>query len=216
MNKAIIIASIALSIVLGYQSAFAALTPADYTEPEISIEVPEDAIEEDVPQEEIPQDAEAVGYAYINSEMDIFITLPDDGWYFENSDYMTIFYNTNSAVGYDSIAFSSFINPTEETDRNTLVLSYNQDALTNFSIIMENIENYQTENFEFGEYSAYRFITMGYLSSVGDDTAGEYFYWWVDDRQYTCSLFCRADEFDYYSSLLHEALDSFQPASELG
>jgi len=221
MNKAIIIASIALSIVLGYQSAFAALTPADYTEPEISIEIPEETIEKN--QNEIPEEIldELVpefledGYMYISSNADYLVIFPGKEWYTEFYEPITFFFNYNTLDSYSSLALSSSIVPVSEDDQKTYTDEYMSDVAKNAGNIAYNIELSEMENYNFIDYTAYRYSITATLSQDEKTAVGEYLFWWIDNRGYVCSLFASQDDYVLLSSAMYDMLDTFQQPSTL-
>ena len=212
MKKALIITVFSLSLALSF-------TAFNMESPTQSLKVVDEGIEQIQEPVEEPTDesneSEEAGLVYINTEMDIFLFIVESGWYYENYNNMVVFYNTYSSNPYNSIAISSYDYPVSEENRISQTELYIGQAVNNLEQIAENIEVTRTEDFIFGENSAYRYYYTGHLISEDITIEGEYMYWWIGDREYTCSLFCTTDQYKDFSNIMHDMLNNFQQPSTM-
>ncbi|MBN2879847.1 MAG: hypothetical protein JXN65_09485 [Clostridia bacterium] len=163
----------------------------------------------------LPENAEEVGFAYINADMDFFSYLPGNGWYTEEYNDMIIFYNDYSLDPSSSIAVSSYVYPVDENQRASQSQYYIEMAQSNLEYIIEDITVVKMDNYIFGNNSAYWYYYTGKLVSNGSEVAGEYMYWWVDDMEYTCSMYCSNEEYDFFSYAMHSMIDNFGQPSKM-
>ena len=185
MKKTIIIALVALSLTFSFQMVGAGYDTFyedyDMAEPEPS---------------EVPENAEEAGLVYIHIDMDFFSYIPGKGWYPEEYSSMLIFFNENSIDPSSSIAVSSIIYPVDENQRDAQTQIYLQQVQKNLEYVIKDITMVKMENYDFNGNSAYWYYYTGKLISDDTEVAGEYMYWWIDDREYTCSMYCCAEEYD--------------------
>jgi len=171
--------------------------------------------ERTVPDEALPEGAEEVGFVYTNPEIDFFSYLPGNGWYPEKYDSMIIFYNDYSLDPSSSIAVSSYVYPVDENQRAAQSQYYFEMAQSNLEYIIEDITVVQMDNYIFSGNSAYWYYYTGKLISDGSEVAGEYMYWWIDDLEYTCSMYCANEEYNFFSSAMHDMIDNFKQPSKM-
>jgi len=189
---------------------------AELTEPAVEYEITEpETTEEAIPDETIPEGTEEVGFLFLSPEIDIFIMLKGDGWYYEDYDGIIVFFNYYSSYENTSIAFSSIPDPVDVIYRDDAAKYYIDIDREGFGGMLTDMYIGNLEHFTFGEYTAYKFYISGVFTYDNRNIAGEYVYWWTEDRQYTCSLFCAAEDYEYYSELLHESMESFIPVSQM-
>ncbi len=209
MRKPIVIAAIALSLILSFQMADSVFFYDDYDFADESVQSSQDE------NDSVPEDAADAGIIYINTEMDFFSFLVGPGWYYYSYEDMIIFYNYNSLDASSSIAVSSITYSVPEEQRDAQAKTYIQQAEANLEYIINDLQIEQNGNYIFAENTAYWFSYTGSLISGGDAVRGEYMYWWIGDREYTCSMYCSADEYDLFSDALFTLIDNFQQPSKM-
>ncbi len=147
--------------------------------------------------------------------MDFFSFLAGPGWHYDSYEDMIIFYNYNSLDASSSIAVSSIIYSVPEAQRDAQTKTYMQQAENNLENIISDLQIEQNGNYTFGENNAYWYSYTGSLISGGDPVKGEYMYWWIDDREYTCSMYCSTHEYDFFSDAMFTLIDNFQQPSKM-
>jgi len=207
MKKGIIIAIAALTWVLSlnntYYDMFSGST-ASYEEP---------AGESD--SSASSEAAQQAGIVYINEDMDFYIVVNATGWTYQSDGYIVSFFDSSSEVNYGTFSFLSLINTLTDSEKEAKTGEFFEDAKDNLVSIFGGLTCEQIDKYYFGEYCAYRHHFEGGYGE-GDMITVENLYWWVGDRQYTCSLFCNSDVYDEFAEVLYSALETFSPVSQLG
>jgi len=212
MKRVLIIGLITLSLTFGYTAFNMQIPNQTFEVANESIDQNDDSSQGSTNES---SESEEVGLVYINTEMDFFSFIEDPGWYYENYNGMVVFYNNYSTNAYNSIAVSSFEYPVPKEDRVSQTELFIGQAVTNLEQIAKSIEVTRTEDFTFGENNAYRYYYSGILISEDVNIEGEYLYWWIGDKIYTCSLFCTSDQYENFSTIMHDMLNNFQQPSTM-
>lgn len=165
-------------------------------------------------------EAEAA-FSYLDPEIDISLMIDAPGWRYKKDDEagMVIFYEPEDYDGLTSFAISSNTKREEamtEADLSEIIDYMGEASRSNLTAGIKSLlwENADPEMA--GKYEAARFTYTGVLKSTGSKIAGDYLFWWTDERLYICSFIAFVDIYDSYFEILTASLDTFKTYAELG
>jgi hypothetical protein len=163
-------------------------------------------------------EAEA-GFSYLDPEIDISLMINAPGWRYQKDDEarMVLFYEPEDYDGLSSFAISSNTQREDEMTDADLeeIIDYMGEASR--SSLLDGIKSLVWENADpvmAGKYEAARYTYTGELKSTGSKIAGDYLFWWTDERLYICSFITFSDIYDSYFGILTNSLATFKTYAE--
>ncbi|MBN2879846.1 MAG: hypothetical protein JXN65_09480 [Clostridia bacterium] len=209
MKKGIIIVIATLTLALSFSNAYYELFSGSFASQE------ESSAENNSNDVIVAaDDTQQTGIVYLNEDMDFYIVINESGWTYQSDGYLVSFFDNSSDMVYGTFSFLSVIITATDSEKDAKASEYYESAKENLNSMFKSITFEQADKYCFGQFCAYRHHFEGEFDE-GDMATIENLYWWVGDRQYTCSLFCDSAKYDEFAEILYSALETFSPASLL-
>lgn len=151
---------------------------------------------------------------YSDPDIDMFLTVKASGWtYSKKENSKVIMFYKERGDAYNSFAFNSNI-MSQYTGEDEIVLRYIEQewgiSLEQLGTFIDDLTWDEMDDIQVGDYMAKRVHFAGNDMNFSKEAEGDYFFWWIDNRLYTCAFISYKKEYEETFDILSESLLTFR------